>query len=95
MEGKIWGIMLSILGIGGLITALIDITGGDPASHLAILLAGGVLGAIAFFAGIWLYDKKMGQPKQNKPALTRVAEAIRVPEPMRLSKPVQVTKPMS
>lgn len=50
------GIILSILGIAGLVTAFIYMNGPDSSGHLAALLARGVLGAIAFFAGIWLVD---------------------------------------
>jgi len=61
MKGKIMGIILSILGIAGLISAFIYINGPDSSGHLAALLAGGVGGAIAFFAGIWLVDHNTGR----------------------------------
>ena len=58
MEGKIWGILLSILGIAGLIWALIYINGPQVSNRLPVLIAGGVCGALAFFIGIWLVDYK-------------------------------------
>lgn len=58
MEGKIWGILLSVLGIAGLILALIYINGPEASSHLTILIGAGVCGALAFFTGIWLIDHK-------------------------------------
>ena len=58
MEGKIWGILLSILGSAGLILALMNINGLKEASNLPVLLAAGICGALAFFAGIWLVDHK-------------------------------------
>lgn len=61
MRRKIVGIILSILGITGLISAFIYINGPDSSEHLGITLARGVLGAIAFFAGIWLVDHNTGR----------------------------------
>lgn len=75
MEGKIWGILLSILGIAGLIWALVYITGPQVSIHLPVLLAAGVCGASAFFIGIWLVDCKRSGQKGQKPGLIRVADA--------------------
>lgn len=75
MEGKIWGITLSILGIAGLIWALIYINGPKVSTHLPVLLAAGVCGALAFFIGIWLIDYKRAGQKGQKPGLMRVADA--------------------
>jgi hypothetical protein len=75
MEGKIWGILVSILGIGGLIWALIYISGPKASTDLPVLLAGGVCGALAFFIGIWLIDHKRAGQKAQKPGLMRVADA--------------------
>lgn len=61
MRGKIVGIILSILGIAGLISAFIYINGPDSSDHLAALLARGIIGTIAFFAGIWLVDHSAGR----------------------------------
>jgi hypothetical protein len=75
MEGKIWGILLSILGIAGLIMALININGPQVSTHLPVMLAAGICGASAFFIGIWLVDYKRSGPKGRKPELIRVADA--------------------
>ncbi|MES1250045.1 MAG: hypothetical protein ABUL46_05140 [Chitinophaga rupis] len=55
MEKRILGIILSILGITGLILAAISFMGGgDGGKHVKSLLVYAVLGAIFFFAGIGL-----------------------------------------
>jgi hypothetical protein len=54
MEKRIMGIILSIVGIGGLIAAFLFLTGLEGSDHVVELLACGVLGAIVFFAGIRL-----------------------------------------
>ena len=74
MDGKIWGILLSILGIAGLIWAVIYINGPAMSGHLPILVAAGVCGALAFFIGIWLIDHKRSVQKERKPGLMRVAD---------------------
>jgi len=75
MERKIWGIMLSILGIGGLIMALININGPEINKHLPVLFAAGIFGAIAFFAGIWLTDRKTVRQSGQNPGLMRVTKS--------------------
>ena len=75
MRRKIWGILLSILGIGGLIWALIYINGPRGDTNLPVLLAAGVCGALAFFMGIWLIDHKHSGGKSRKPGLMRMADA--------------------
>jgi hypothetical protein len=54
MKGKILGILLSVLGLGALIITLIGINGVVTTRQVNMLLAGGILGTILFFAGIWL-----------------------------------------
>jgi hypothetical protein len=55
MEKRILGMILSILGIGGLIIAAIDlINGGEGTRHIKSIAVFGILGAIFFFAGISL-----------------------------------------
>ncbi len=54
METKILGIILSILGIAGLILALAFMNGADSSKHVSVLFACGILGAISFFVGIRL-----------------------------------------
>lgn len=75
MEGKIWGISLSILGIAGLIMALVSMNGPLVSTHLPVLLAAGICGASAFFIGIWLIDYKRSGQKEPKQGLVRVADA--------------------
>jgi hypothetical protein len=96
MQQKILGITLSILGITGLIMAIMGINGPLVNEHLALLMAGGSAGAVAFFIGIWLFGRS-GVPvnkvagmslmglKEGKAALLRmkeegVAALIRVKE---------------
>ena len=57
MQPKIIGVVLSVSGIAGLVAALVSINGSDVNSHLTVLMVAGTLGAIAFFAGIWLFDR--------------------------------------
>jgi hypothetical protein len=57
MQPKIMGIVLSILGIAGLVAALVCINGPDVNGHLTLIMVGGIVGAIAFFTGIWLFDR--------------------------------------
>lgn len=66
MEGKIWGILLSVLGIAGLIGSLLYISGPKEATNLPLLLAAGICGALAFFLGIWLVDHKRSGHKPEK-----------------------------
>jgi hypothetical protein len=55
MEKRLLGIILSILGIAGLIIAAIElINGGEGARHIKSMAVFGILGAIFFFAGISL-----------------------------------------
>jgi hypothetical protein len=85
MQQKMMGTTLSILGIAGLVLSLFYVTGSDSNSHLALLMAAGIAGAAAFFAGIWLFDRPgvlakktagmslMGL-KEGKAALLRMRE---------------------
>jgi hypothetical protein len=54
MKGKILGILLSVLGAGALIITLIAINGVVTSTQVNLLLAGGIVGTILFFTGIWL-----------------------------------------
>jgi uncharacterized membrane protein YozB (DUF420 family) len=54
MEKMIWGSIVAVLGIISLVAAFVVINTGDVAKHLELVFAGGVLGTIAFFAGIWM-----------------------------------------
>jgi hypothetical protein len=82
MQQKILGITLSILGITGLIVALMGINGPLVNEHLALLMAGGSFGALAFFGGIWLFGyqpatvggTRLPGMKAGKAVLMRVQE---------------------
>jgi hypothetical protein len=54
MKGKILGILLSVLGLAALIVTLIGINGIVTTTQVNLLLAGGIVGTILFFTGIWL-----------------------------------------
>ena len=54
MKGKILGILLSVLGVGALIITLIGINSDVTSRQVNLLLAGGIVGTILFFTGIWL-----------------------------------------
>jgi hypothetical protein len=55
MEKRILGIILSILGILGLIlAAVLFANGGEGARHTRSIVVYGILGVIFFFAGIGL-----------------------------------------
>jgi len=54
MKGKIPGILLSVLGVAALIITLIGINGVATSRQVNMLLAGGIVGTILFFLGIWL-----------------------------------------
>jgi hypothetical protein len=71
METKILGIILSILGISGLILALINVNGAVSPQHIPLLFTGGVFGAIAFFAGIWMVPNGSGYNKTSEVNVNR------------------------
>ncbi len=54
MDKTIWGRIVAVLGIISLVAAFVAVNTGDVASHLEMVFAGGVLGTIAFFTGIWM-----------------------------------------
>jgi len=55
MEKRILGIILSLLGIAGLIYCGFSfLNGGEGVRNIKLLIFSGVLGAIFFFAGIGL-----------------------------------------
>jgi hypothetical protein len=49
---------VSVLGIISLVTAIVLVNTGDVGKHIGVAFAGGVFGAIAFFAGIWMMPNK-------------------------------------
>jgi uncharacterized membrane protein len=63
MEKRILGIILSILGILGLIMAAIGfMNGGEGSRHIRSIAVYGILGAIFFFAGIGLVRNTTDKP---------------------------------
>jgi hypothetical protein len=55
MEKRVLGIILSLLGVAGLIYAGISfLNGGEGKRNIKLIIFAGVLGAIFFFAGIGL-----------------------------------------
>ena len=63
MEKRILGIILSIVGITGLILAAIGFAnGGDSTKHIKSIIVYGVLGAIFFFSGIGLIRNTKDKP---------------------------------
>ena len=63
MEKRILGIILSIVGITGLILAAVGfMNGGDSSKHVKSIVVYGILGAIFFFAGIGLVRNTKDKP---------------------------------
>jgi len=63
MEKRILGIVLTVLGIGGLIYAgVIFMNGAAGGKNIRAILFAGVLGAIFFFAGISLIRNTQDKP---------------------------------
>ena len=58
MEKMIWGTIVSVLGIMSLVAAFVAVNTGDVSRHLELALAGGILGTVAFFTGIWMMPNK-------------------------------------
>jgi hypothetical protein len=58
MDKTIRGGIVSVLGIISLVTAIVMVNTGDVAKHIDVAFASGVLGTIAFFAGIWMMPDK-------------------------------------
>jgi hypothetical protein len=55
MEKRVLGIILSLLGVAGLIYAGISfLNGGEDTRNIKLIIFAGVLGAIFFFAGVGL-----------------------------------------
>jgi uncharacterized membrane protein len=63
MEKRVLGIILSILGIIGLIYAGIVFLNGDADTrNIKVILFSGILGAIFFFAGVGLVQNTKDKP---------------------------------
>jgi uncharacterized membrane protein len=54
MEKKAFGVILTILGIAGLIIAAYYFAGSNMKGHIRAIIVYAVLGAVFFFAGIGL-----------------------------------------
>ena len=57
MDLKILGIILSILGITGLILALVYINVAVNPQHFNLFFACGIFAAVIFFTGIWMIPR--------------------------------------
>jgi predicted Na+-dependent transporter len=62
MEKRVLGIVLSILGIAGLILAAVNFMQGGGVKNVKEIVIYGVLGAIFFFAGIGLVRSTSDKP---------------------------------
>ena len=63
MEKRFLGIMLAVLGVAGLIFALVNfINGGSGAHHVREIIGYGVLGLIFFAAGVSLVRTTRDKP---------------------------------
>ncbi len=63
MEKRFLGIMLAVLGVAGLIFALVNfINGGSGAHHVREIIGYGVLGVIFFAAGVSLVRTTRDKP---------------------------------
>lgn len=63
MEKRILGIILSLLGIAGLIyTGFSFINGGTGTRNVKMIIVTGIIGAIFFFAGIGLVRNTKDKP---------------------------------
>ena len=63
MEKRILGIILSLLGVGGILyAAFAFINGGTGTTNIKLIIAFGVVGAIFFFAGIGLVRNTRDKP---------------------------------
>ena len=80
MENKILGIILSIVGISGLMLSLIYMNDAITSTQFSFLFACGVLGAVIFFVGIRLVPSDIpGDHQYNKPVMTPPQKVIHHP----------------
>lgn len=55
MEKRVLGIILSLLGVAGIVYAAISfLNGGSDVKNIKVIATSGIVGAIFFFAGIGL-----------------------------------------
>jgi len=57
MLTRTMGMIVSVLGVLSLIASVV-LVNVDGSRHIERLFAGGILGTIAFFAGIWMIPNK-------------------------------------
>ncbi len=62
MEKRVLGIVLSILGVAGLILAAVNFMQGGGGKNVKEIVIYGILGAIFFFAGIGLVRSTSDRP---------------------------------
>jgi hypothetical protein len=74
MESKIMGIILSIVGISGLIVALIYVNVAGSPTQVDVLFGCGILAAAAFFAGIRLIPTKKAYERLTDMNYDRISE---------------------
>lgn len=67
MEKRIFGIILTLLGIGGLIFAAMNFAeGGSDTRNVKMIAIYGILGAVFFFAGIGLIRSTKDVKSKNE-----------------------------
>ena len=66
MKKRIMGIILSILGILGLVAAFLILTGFESSDHVSELLVCGILAAVVFFTGIRLVPDRSAGSKEKE-----------------------------
>ena len=74
METKIVGIILAILGISGLITALMYVNEAGNSTQVGLLFACGIVAAVAFFAGVRLIPSSSAYNKAADANYDRASE---------------------
>lgn len=57
MITKTWGLIVAVLGVLSLIASVVMVNV-NGSRHIEMLFAGGILGAVAFFAGLWMMPNK-------------------------------------
>lgn len=62
MEKRVIGIILTLLGVVGLIMAAVNFMGGGDTKNIKEIIIYGILGAIFFFAGIGLVRSTKDRP---------------------------------
>ncbi|HEY4061387.1 MAG TPA: hypothetical protein VGM30_05780 [Puia sp.] len=66
MEKRTLGIILSIVGIAGLVAAFLCITGFEGGDHVGELLGCGIVGTVIFFVGVRLFPDASVSAKAEK-----------------------------